>query len=43
MTVLKTSIPSHEIDASRNKFHNGTDFSQGIDSVETMPGVFKSL
>jgi hypothetical protein len=30
------------IDASRNQFHNGMDFSHGIDSVESMPGILKS-
>jgi hypothetical protein len=43
MTIMKSSITSHDIDASKNKFHNGIDFSQGIDSVEAMPGVNKSL
>jgi hypothetical protein len=28
--------------ASKNRFHNKNDFSQGIDSVESMPGVLKS-
>jgi hypothetical protein len=27
-TILKTSIPSHGIDVSKNQFHNGIDFSQ---------------
>jgi len=32
------------IDASKNKFHHVIDFSQGIDCVESMPGVLiKSL
>ncbi len=43
MTILKSSIPSHEIHASKNQFHNGIDFSQEIDSLESMPGVLKSL
>jgi hypothetical protein len=43
MTIMKSAIPSHEIDASKNKFHNGIHFSEGIDSVESMPGVIKSL
>jgi hypothetical protein len=37
MTILKSSIPSHGIDDSKNQFHNGIDFSQGFDSVESMP------
>ncbi len=32
MTILKSSIPPHGIDASRTQFHNGIDFSQGIKS-----------
>jgi hypothetical protein len=39
MTISKSSIPSHEIDASKNQFQCGIDFSQGIDSVESMPEV----
>jgi hypothetical protein len=31
-TILKSSIPSHGIDVSKNQFHNGIYFSQGIDS-----------
>jgi hypothetical protein len=42
MTILKSSIYSHGIDASRNQIHNGIDFSQRIDSVESMPGILKS-
>jgi hypothetical protein len=42
MTILKSSIPSHGIDAAKNQFHNGMDFSQGIDSVESKPGILKS-
>ncbi len=33
---MKSSIPSHGIDASKNLFRNGIDFSQGIDSVEAL-------
>jgi hypothetical protein len=44
MTILSFSIiPSHGVDASKNQIHNGIDFSQGIDSVVSMPGVLKSL
>jgi hypothetical protein len=43
MTIPKSSISSNGIYASKNKFHNGIDFSQGIDSVESMTGVLKSL
>ncbi len=41
-TILKSSIPSNWINVTRNQFHNGIDFSQVIDSVESMPGVLKS-
>jgi hypothetical protein len=41
--ILKSSISSHGIDVSKNPFHNKIDFSQGIDSVESMPGVLKSI
>ncbi len=34
MTILKSSIPSHGIDASKNQFHSRNDFSQGIDSAK---------
>ncbi len=40
-TILKSLIPSHEIDVSKNQFHNGIYFSQGIDSVELMQGALK--
>jgi hypothetical protein len=43
MAIMKSSIPSHENDASKNQFQNGIDFSQGIDSVESLPGVIKSI
>jgi hypothetical protein len=33
MTILKSSIPAHGIDAFRNQFHNGIDFPHGIGSV----------
>jgi hypothetical protein len=42
MTILKSSIPSHGIDVSKNQFLNGIDFSQGIDSVQSMHGILKS-
>jgi hypothetical protein len=42
-TILKYSISSQGIDVSKNPFHNKIDFSQGIDSVESMPGVLKSI
>jgi hypothetical protein len=42
MTILNSSILSHEINASKNEFHRGIDFSQRINSVERMPGVLKS-
>jgi hypothetical protein len=32
VTILKPSIPSHGIDASKNAFDNGIEFSQGIDA-----------
>ncbi len=38
MIILKSSIPSHGIAASKNKFHNRIDSSQ-----ESIPGVLKSL
>jgi hypothetical protein len=31
------------MDASKNQFYNGIDFSKGIESEESMPGVLKSL
>jgi hypothetical protein len=43
MTILNSSVPSQEFHAFKNQFHNRIDFSQGIDSVESMPGVLKSL
>ncbi len=42
-TILKSSILSHGINVSKNQFHNGIYFSHGIDSVESKPGVLKSL
>jgi hypothetical protein len=42
-TVLKCSVPSHGNDVFKNKFHKGIDFSLGIDSVESMPGVLESF
>ncbi len=42
LNLLKSSIPSHGMDASKNQSYNGIDFSQGIDSVESMPEVLKS-
>ncbi len=42
-TFLKPSIPSHGIDVSKNQFQDEINFSQGIDSVESMPRVIKSL
>jgi hypothetical protein len=36
-TILILPILSHGIDVSKNKPHNGINFSQGIDSVELMP------
>jgi hypothetical protein len=42
-TILKSSISSHAIDVSKYEFHNGIDFLQVIDSVESMPGVLKSF
>jgi hypothetical protein len=41
--LLKSSIPSHGMGASKNQSYNGIDLSQGIDSVESMPGLLKSL
>jgi hypothetical protein len=38
MTIPQSSVPSHGIDVSKNNFHSRIDFSQGIDSVESMPG-----
>jgi hypothetical protein len=38
MPIPQSSVPSHGIDASKNNFHSRIDFSQGIDSVESMPG-----
>ncbi len=32
-----------EIDVFKKQFHNGINFSQGIDPVESMPGVLNSL
>jgi hypothetical protein len=42
MTILKSSIPLHRIDASKNQFRLRIDFSQWIDFVESMPGILKS-
>jgi hypothetical protein len=42
-TILNFSISSHGIDVSKNEFHNGIDFSQGIESVKSMTGVFRSF
>ena len=39
LNLLKSSIPSHGMDASKNQSYDGIDFSQGIDSVESMPEV----
>jgi hypothetical protein len=36
MTILKSSMASHGIDVSKNQFRSRMDFSQGIDSVESM-------
>jgi hypothetical protein len=38
-----SSIPSQlpPPPADENRFHDGIDFSQGIDSVESMPGSLK--
>jgi hypothetical protein len=36
-------MPSHGIDVSKNQFHTAFDFLQGIDSVESMPEIVKSL
>jgi hypothetical protein len=33
MPFLKSSIASHGTEVSKNQFHNGIDFSQGIYSV----------
>jgi hypothetical protein len=41
-SILKSSISSHEINASKNQFHDGIDFLQRIDSEESMPVVLKS-
>jgi hypothetical protein len=40
---FKIFISIHEIGASKNQFQNGSDFSQGIDSVKLMSGVRKSF
>ncbi len=42
-TFLKSSIPSHGMDVFKNQFHNRIDFSQGIDSIESMPWILKRL
>jgi hypothetical protein len=42
-TIIKSSIPSHGLSASNNQFHNLIDSSQGIDFVESMPGVLKKF
>jgi hypothetical protein len=42
MTILKSSFPSHEIDASKNQFHIGIDPFEGIGSMESMPGILKN-
>ncbi len=31
------------MDASKNQFHNGIEFSQVIESMDSMPGARKSL
>jgi hypothetical protein len=41
--ILKSSISSHGIHVSTKPFHNKIDFSKGIDSVESIPGVIKSI
>jgi hypothetical protein len=41
--IIKSSIPLHGIDVYKNQFHKGIEFSQGADSVESIPGVLKSL
>ncbi len=43
MTILTSSIASNEINVYKNQFQNRIDFSQSIDSVESMLGVLKSL
>jgi hypothetical protein len=35
---MTTTIMKSSIGGSKNQFHSGIDFSQGIDSVESMPG-----
>ncbi len=42
MSILKSSIPSHGIDESKNLFHSGIDFLQGIDSMDSVPRFLKS-
>ncbi len=42
-TILKSSISLHGIHVSTKPFQNKIDISQGIDSVESMPGVLKSI
>ncbi len=42
-TILKYLIHSHGIDVSKNQFHKVTYISQGIGSMEPMPGVLNSL
>jgi hypothetical protein len=41
-SIIKSSISSHEINASKNQLHDGIDFLQRIDSEESMPVVLKS-
>jgi hypothetical protein len=43
MTILKSSVPSHGTDASKNQFNNRIAFSEGIDSKKPMLWIFKSL
>jgi hypothetical protein len=40
---MKFFISSHGIEISKNPFNDEIEFSQGIDSVESMPGVLKSV
>jgi hypothetical protein len=44
-TILKyaSSVPSHEIDVFKNQSTAELIFSQGIGSVQSKPGVLKSL
>ncbi len=36
-------VPGSSLPPPENQFHGGIDTSQGIDSVESMPGVLNSL